>query len=76
MYPPMSSVSPDGKMLRDAPLTEWKTGASFDTAKDCEAARVRVKQGSKEAIPEMRDLTEDIASALCVSTDDPRLKEK
>jgi hypothetical protein len=80
MYPP---VTPAGKSLTDAPLTEWKSGASFDTAKDCETARAHMRKASKDlrnATPrgyqEGLDFAESIGDGQCVATDDPRLKEK
>jgi hypothetical protein len=42
-----------------APLTKWANQQSFDNAEKCEAARL---------------VTQVQAGALCVSTDDPRLK--
>lgn len=77
MYPPMT---PSNQSLTDRPLAEWKSGASFDTAKDCEATRLRVKKSAKdfkdatEGDAVFRNLAENIDSAQCVSTDDPRLK--
>jgi hypothetical protein len=42
------------------PLTTWSISKSFDTAAECEAQRMNHIQ----------------SVAICVATDDPRLKEK
>ena len=81
MYPPLT---PDNQVLTERPLAEWKSGASFDTAKDCEAARSHVsKDGEKlqDAAEAAHDaiggnLARDMTWAQCVTSDDPRLKEK
>jgi hypothetical protein len=81
MYPP-TTPRPDHRNLTDAPLAEWKSGKSFDTAKECEAARLRVKKSAKELEDAtvgdavFHNLAENIASAQCIDSDDPRLKEK
>lgn len=56
MLPPVSS---DGRIQKDAPLSDWYIFSSFDTKEACEKER----QVSG-------------VSAICVASDDPRLKEK
>jgi hypothetical protein len=63
-----------------APLSEWSIYASFDSARDCEKAKtdfqVQMQQGraTHDAVADFPKLL--AASIACVSTDDPRLKEK
>jgi len=54
----------------DEPLSKWTILKSFDTAKACETARsdmLREHENRHDAV-----LYED---AVCVATDDPRLRE-
>ncbi len=62
----------------DAPLSHWTLIASFDTSKECgnyrmaEVMRYRMNPENKqEAWNEKAYL-----AALCIATDDPRLKPK
>jgi hypothetical protein len=56
MLPPVSS---DGRIQKDARLSDWYIFSSFETKEACEKER-QVSSGS----------------AICVASDDPRLKEK
>jgi hypothetical protein len=69
----------------DAPLDAWIHAASFDTAADCEAARLRLVKAAKAAEPEFRRKypngyptleTTLLLASRCIATDDPRLKSK
>jgi hypothetical protein len=78
MYPPMT---PARKSINDAPLSQWKSGGGFDTAKECETVKARMRKSSKElsdTTPSWdqkgRDLADSIGDAQCVAADDPRLK--
>jgi hypothetical protein len=71
MYPPMTA---DYKNRANAPLTQWGSGKSFDTAKECEAARLGLRQQRTNLDAFGHDFAENITSAQCVATDDPRLK--
>lgn len=62
-----------GVMKVDAPLSQWKQTGSYDNSGDCEAARKQIVAvanavGSK-APP-------GSVWAMCVPSDDPRLKAK
>jgi len=70
MYPPMT---PDGKNLTDAPLAKWGTAACFDTAKECEAARIHGQRSAKDLSGRFAVFKERFDLARCVATDDPRL---
>jgi len=62
-----------GNMNVDAPLSQWKQSASYDTSDDCEGARkqiVAVATAVGSSAPKGR------VWAMCVPTDDPRLKAK
>jgi len=56
MLPPVGS---DGRIQKDARLSDWYIFSSFQTKEACEKER-HVSSGS----------------AICVASDDPRLKEK
>jgi len=65
----------------NAPMSKWRHIASFDTAPDCEAGRLK----NFEKVAEMMngisahayELQIDSANrAQCIASDDPRLKEK
>jgi hypothetical protein len=89
MLPP---VNDDNKVIVDAPLWKWNQSAGFDSASECErilhaavntpmtpAEYQRVLTATRKAhrIPLSRsEMDIRAAAARCVSTDDPRLKEK
>jgi hypothetical protein len=60
-------MTPDHQVLTDAPLSKWKTGASFDTAKECEAANSRLREDAKKYLdsPDVCDMAEAIGSEQC-----------
>jgi hypothetical protein len=57
----------------NAPLNQWVINQSFDTAGECETIRLKLikKDFSSDAMVNHRARV-----SACVSTDDPRLKEK
>ena len=79
-----------------APVAEWETVASYDTANDCSAGKVEAARENREAYdnpgsqPQPKDMkgppevwrswvkvnAERALEAVCIATDDPRLKEK
>jgi hypothetical protein len=79
MFPPASQKK--AGLLQwnaDAPLSSWKTAQSFDTATECEAAlQARRKEGYSEARLQSKEMADGmrglVDSAVCVSSDDPRL---
>jgi hypothetical protein len=78
MVPPIVGTAPPDET---APLSKWKVERSFDTADDCSyiageftddgMRRVKLKQSRQDIILGIQYL-----NATCISTDDPRLKEK
>ena len=77
MMPPPPSY-PGGPVNTSIPLSKWNMTASYDTAKECEKYR-SILQGLL-ANPETGEKTKDHTprgdAAVCVASDDPRLKEK
>ena len=75
MYPPVTS---GGKSLAIAPLSDWRSRASFDTAQDCETLRLGVRRDAKDLSPAsgINELDQGIEWAQCVASDDVRLKPK
>jgi hypothetical protein len=69
---------PDGKS--SVSFDKWSHSASFDSAKECEAARIFLYQSAKADLPKQSGdflksqmlLSEMMAE--CIQTDDPRLK--
>jgi hypothetical protein len=61
-----------------APLSQWSSLQSFDTAKECEdeAAKVKRQVSTKNQGGPVPLIQRPFAFAQCVATDDPRLKEK
>jgi hypothetical protein len=71
MMPPQSNT-PGGQRM--AALSHWAIAGSFDTEKDCDAARVKSSKkdptlGKYRGMP-----AEEIYDAQCIRGDDPRLK--
>lgn len=60
-----------------APLSEWETAASFDTAKECKEALQELVKPLWSAINKKQHLSLDDMRPLyakCFASDDPRLK--
>ena len=73
-------------LLAAAPLSEWSRSATYDSADNCESALTALKneaftQAEYDCLSD-RSLAylchDDVAKtgSICVSTDDPRLKEE
>ena len=75
----------------DAPLSKWSIQRSYDTAESCEKAKEKAKKAARQAIiseggcfDSDRSVrgriktTDEITTvdALCIASDDQRLKEK
>ena len=59
------------------PMSAWTTFGSYDSAEKCEAARHAQFDGVAPSGDDLdRALYESAANAICLATDDPRLKEK
>ncbi|MGB8413698.1 MAG: hypothetical protein WCE23_12830 [Candidatus Binatus sp.] len=70
-----------------APLSGWPVFRGFDTASECEQDRQQIKelaQKDRPFSPEIPSMTRErtavfklaVTFAVCVSSDDPRLKPK
>ncbi len=61
-----------------APLSEWLTDGSYDNVNDCNEAIVRLYEQAPIPKPETMSygLWVQNRQAVCVATDDPRLKGK
>jgi hypothetical protein len=72
MMPPMHPIDDQ------APLTKWITTETFSTEFDCERERAEGvdPNGKVGRGIIVRYAFESLASAQCVSPDDPRLEEK
>ena len=88
---PSSEVRPEPLDVdREAPLSDWIREESFERAGDCEKARKALpddvrnqrsviipgNMGTAEIEQSHANLVVGALSARCISTDDPRLKEK
>lgn len=69
MAPPMSHHAIDA----NAPLSQWAVIGSYDTANECMNWLFELGHQDPKDPPWT---TERISHARCISTDDPRLKEK
>jgi hypothetical protein len=87
MVPPL--VEPDKRAVdHQAPLGAWLMMKSFDSASGCQRTMEAMQSAPPKPETHIEGLTEDqrrtaakvakdwMDSMLCVSTDDPRLKEK
>jgi hypothetical protein len=67
MVPPKAGVH--------APLSEWVTLFSFDTALECHRADIAMIQVlEKYKKPESAQILEAMTDSECIASDDPRLK--
>ena len=71
MVAPIEKTGPFTAVKTKAPLKEWDTQATFDDKQACENAR---KEYLAYPPPAARDVVGEKV-VLCVSADDPRLKE-
>jgi hypothetical protein len=56
----------------DAPISDWRINEGFETADECEDVRMYAKKN----IDATTIAGQRAKASVCVSTDDPRLKEK
>jgi len=59
---------------KETPLSEWENVDQFNLQEDCENYRATVVETEKDERETV--YTDRYAYALCISEDDPRLKEK
>jgi len=74
MLPPFIENHRPPEVNLNAPLAKWSIDGSFHTAQDCESAKLanEAYDRKQKYIPSLpRD-----EEAICISTDDPRLKGK
>jgi hypothetical protein len=85
MLPPMNSWRGLPWIERNAPLSKWKQSAAFNSAKDCEVARGKHETDLGLAVKSNMAREHEVGrnpsapiddGALCIATDDPRLREK
>ena len=87
MIPPEVYPGPNSsRVLMPPPFDRtWRVKATFNSANDCEVAREKhetdVALALKSAIPKRYEARPTLSSpiddgALCIATDDPRLKKK
>ncbi len=82
MVPPMPYDHQTHEMDVDlsTPVSEWTLLGSFDTANDCKKRVDELIQQGGEAVDRHAKGAEqrlnDLTSAACIATDDPRLKGK
>jgi hypothetical protein len=60
----------------NAPLSEWSIQSSFDTAKECAAAKDELESRVLARVGKQHSTMKavEMDSAICAATDDPRLK--
>ena len=74
MFPPWNKAG--DALVLDAPLSQWRTISSFDTAKECSADRA--EHYGKALYPPPDSHPPPLAVAMlaashCIASDDPRL---
>ena len=82
MMPPLEGNTGSLKLELAAPFPQWDIQASFDSAHDCEIAKVKSVQWAKDQATNGKFEDENARHAFawqhydeeCVATDDPRLK--
>ncbi len=87
--PPRKVVPGSFRFRPNAPIAQWEEVSVFDSAKECEDARtsyslddlyrqMQKPRYANDFRPSLtrKDIASLMATALCVATDDPRLKEK
>jgi len=80
-YLMMPTPAPETFMSVTPPVGRWDHLGSYDSEKDCDHASDEKYRESERAGFEMKgfnpeDVRRSWALAQCISTDDPRLKEK
>jgi hypothetical protein len=75
LTPPSSA---EGKFKENAPLTNWLHNGSYDSAASCEAVHRKLNRAPVLGVTadEQNHVRMSFMLSRCISTDDPRLKEK
>ena len=82
MVPPFTPFMPPYQIDDSAHISRWEIHSSFDTANECEEARLQANEMHQSDRPDLGPKTRKEMDALrllyakCVATDDPRLKGK
>ena len=84
MPPPTKAPKYGWSVSLSEPLIRWHHVGSYDTAAECENARDslhtqgldRIRRYAKNPFADEAAIGQEDASAECIATDDPRLKEK
>jgi uncharacterized protein YfaP (DUF2135 family) len=71
MMPPMTS---DRRIQINTPLSHWEISSSYDTADECEKVRLVASGWMADANGQKARHTPRGDAAICVASDDPRLK--
>jgi len=69
----------EGAVAESAPLSQWSINSTLDSGKACEQAKLVLTGHDKRTPPSDKHallLRWAHADAMCVATDDPRLKKK
>jgi len=66
----VKNIGPFIQVEKKAPISEWNRQEQFDTKEQCETARAEYLAYPPAPLREVKDSLD----ALCVSSDDPRLK--
>lgn len=82
LLPPHAAKSPIG-FDANAPLSKWPIAGLFENAAECEAFKPEMNRRWLSALEprhldskELMDIRQYQAQELCITPDDPRLKEK
>ena len=79
LCPPMRFDHPENpfdlpRIFLNATLAEWDIQGSYDSAQECESGKVEFQaQGRSWTIPDLA-AAQRLNMAVCIATDDPRLK--
>jgi hypothetical protein len=73
-YLMMPPLGPDGRIQKYAPLSQWEISSSYDSADDCEKVRLVASGWMPGANEKKTAHTPRGDAAICVASDDPRLK--
>jgi hypothetical protein len=85
MTPPINKSNDSFEPAYDAPLSQWTIVSAFDTAAECQRAKPEqipivgetISKFPKTNPPAMNmALVKAAASATCIATDDPRLRDR
>jgi hypothetical protein len=60
----------------DAPMRYWSLFENYRSAKECSEAQAGLLKESKNPDSKIHRFTDEVALSECITSDDPRLKEK